>query len=421
MAAGCPLLADLAFAAALALCAGVAILLLADLYLIAVHLGKAHREIASERATLRTPQPASDATSSLCVQLPVFNEPQVGAAIDSLCGLRWPHGRLEILVLDDSIDDSRDIAAAQIALWQSRGVDIRHCPRTHRRDYKAGALADAFDQTAAPYIAIFDVDYRPERDFLIEVMAPLLAQPRAAFVQARLDYRNREHNLLTRAQAMGLDAYFAFEQAGRAWAGIPTPSNGTGAVWRRAAIEEAGGWSGESLLEDLDLSLRAFAKGWVAINLVTVAVVGELPETRAALVSQRRRWALGTGQSARALSWHLLRRMHLDRAAVFSLLSLQHASLAILLLGAGLAALASQEMAALEAFAATLALVVGLKSAGAALAQRAIGGPLRWTFVVDLAAMWLMEAALLPIRAKALVQGLAGSRAEPFARTPKTG
>jgi cellulose synthase/poly-beta-1,6-N-acetylglucosamine synthase-like glycosyltransferase len=420
MAAGCPLLTDLFFAAALALCAGVAVLLLADLYLIVVHLGKARREIASERAALRATQPAPDA-ASVCVQLPVFNEAQVADAIDSLCGLAWPHGRLEILVLDDSTDDTREVAAARIALWQSRGVDIRHCPRTHRRDYKAGALADAFGQTTAQYMAILDVDYRPERDFLVEVMPLLLAQPRAAFVQARLDYRNRDRNLLTRAQATGLDAYFAFEQAGRAWAGIPTPFNGTGAIWRRAAIEEAGGWRGESLLEDLDISLRAFATGWVAINLMTVSVVGELPETRAALVSQRRRWALGTGQSSRALSWRLMRHLRLDRATVFSLLSLQHASLAILLLGAGLAALASQEMAALAAFAATLALVVGLKSTGAALAQRAMGRPLRWTFVVDLTAMWLMEAALLPIRAKALVQGLAGWRAEPFARTPKKG
>jgi cellulose synthase/poly-beta-1,6-N-acetylglucosamine synthase-like glycosyltransferase len=374
MAAGCPLLTDLAFAAALALCVGVAILLLGDLYLIAVHLAKAPHEIASERLALRAAPPAPEAPSAVCVQLPVFNETQVADAIDSLCGLAWPHGRLEILVLDDSTDGTRDIAAARIALWQGRGVDIRHCPRTHRRDYKAGALADAFGQTSAPYIAIFDVDYRPARDFLVEVMAPLLAQPRAAFVQARLDYRNRDRNLLTRAQAMGLDAYFAFEQAGRAWAGIPTPFNGTGAVWRRAAIEEAGGWRGDSLLEDLDLSLRAFAKGWGAINLVAVAVVGELPETRAALVSQRRRWALGTGQSSRALSRGLLRHLRLDRAVVLCLLSLQHAALAVLLLMALVAAVASGTAAALTVFAIALAFVVGLKSAGAALAQRTLAG-----------------------------------------------
>lgn len=416
MAAGCPLLTELLCGAALALCAGVAVLLLADLYLIAVHLGKARAAIASERAVLGAPQPAPEA--SVCVQLPVFNEAQVADAIDSLCGLAWPHGRLEILVLDDSTDDTRDVAVARVALWQGRGIDIRHCPRTHRSDYKAGALADAFGQTRAEYLAIFDVDYRPAPDFLVEVMAPLLAQPRAAFVQARLDYRNRDRNLLTRAQAMGLDAYFAFEQAGRAWAGIPTPFNGTGAVWRRAAIEEAGGWRGDSLLEDLDLSLRAFARGWDAINLVTVAVVGELPETPAVLVSQRRRWALGTGQSSRTRSWGLPRNLRLDRAVVLCLLSLQHATLAILLLVALAAAVASGTTAALAAFVLTLALVVGLKSAGAALAQRTLGHRLR---LLDLAAMWLMEAALLPIRAKALVQGLVSGRNEPFVRTPKQG
>ena len=147
-------------------------------------------------------------------------------------------------------------------------------------------------------------------------MPPLLAQPRAAFVQARLAYRNRAHSLLTRALAMGLDAYFAFEQAGRAWAAIPTPFNGTGAVWRRAAVEQAGGWSRDSLLEDVDLSRRAFSRGWTAVSLMIVSVVGEVPETPAALVAQRRRWALGTGQSSRTLSWDLLRSLRLDRAVV---------------------------------------------------------------------------------------------------------
>ena len=154
---------------------------------------------------------------------------------------------------------------------------------------------------------------------------------------------------------------------------------------------------------------------------------GELPETAATLVSQRRRWALGTGQSSRALSRRLMRHLGLGRAVVFTLLSLQHASLAILLLAGLAAALATRladpdrGSAALAAFAASLAIVVGLKSAGAALAHRALGGAFRWAFFADLAAMWLMEAALLPIRAKALMQGLVDSRPEPFVRTPKKG
>jgi cellulose synthase/poly-beta-1,6-N-acetylglucosamine synthase-like glycosyltransferase len=397
-----------------AICLVVVLLLVADLYLLAVHLGRAARESERERALLAGP-PAQDGAAALCVQLPVFNEPQVAAAIDSLCGLAWPSGKLEVLVLDDSTDGTREIAAQRVALWRSRGIDIRHCPRANRRDYKAGALAEAFDQTTAPYIAIFDVDYRPDPDFLVKVMRPLLAEPKAAFVQARLDYRNRDRSLFTRAQATGLDAYFAYEQAARAWAAVPTPFNGTCAVWRRAAIAEAGGWSGWSLLEDLDVSLRAFARGWTAINLLTVPVVGELPETPAALISQRRRWAFGTGQSSRTLSWDLLRSLRFDSAAVFCLLSLQHATLAILLLAALLAALASGGLAT---FAIALALVVVLKSAGAALAQRALG---RRLGLVDLAAMWFLEAVLLPIRAKALLQGLMSKGHEPFVRTPKQG
>lgn len=416
--------ADVSLATTIALCAFVALVLVADLCLIAVHVGRGSRELAHERTALETRVAAAP---SVCVQLVVFNEAQVAAAIDSICALDWPRDRLEIMVLDDSTDASREIIAARVAHWRSRGVDVQHCWRAHRTDYKAGALAEGVARSSAEYFAIFDVDYRPQPDFLLQVMTMLVAAPCGAFVQARLDYWNRDRNLLTRAQALQLDLYAAYEQAGRVWLGVPTPFNGTGAVWRRRAIEEAGGWRASSLLEDLDLSLRAFAKGWVGLHLATVSVAGELPDTADVLVSQRRRWATGTGQSFRGLPWSLARHLRTDRAAVFALLSLQHVGLTIAVPLALAGALGcwlldpDRGALALGLFAVAVALIVALKSIGAALASRVLGRGVGLRFVIDLIAMWLMQAWLLPVQCKAQLQGLTLRRRLPFTRTPKKG
>ena len=417
--------AYLALAVTIALCAFIALVLVADLCLIAVHLGRGTGKLAQERAALRTSM--QQPPPSVCVQLAVFNEAQVAAAIDSICALDWPRDRLEIMVLDDSSDDTRETAATRIAHWRNRGVDVRHCWRAHRSGYKAGALAEGFASSSAEYFAIFDVDYRPAPDFLTKTLAVLAAAPRGAFVQARLDYWNRDRNLLTRAQALQLDLYFAYEQTGRVWLGVPTPFNGTGAVWRRRAIEEAGGWRATSLLEDLDLSLRAFSKGWGGFHLATVPVAGELPDTADVLVAQRRRWAAGTGQSFRGLPWRLARHLRADRAAVFALLSLQHVGVAVavpLALVAALAVWLSSPDLGASAFglvAATVALLVALKSIGAALASRVLGRGVGRRFLVDLAAMWLMQAWLLPAQFRAQLRGLTARRRLPFTRTPKRG
>lgn len=422
------MLAETAFALSIALCAGIAALHLPDLYLIAVHLSRGTREIANEQAMLRTQGPTEGRAALVCVQLTVFNEPQsVAAAIDSICGLDWPQDRLEVMVLDDSTDETRDIAAARVATWRARGINVRHCTRAHRHNYKAGALAEALGQTSSKFIAIFDVDYRPRRDFLIKTIRCVTAEPKVAFVQARLDYWNRDRNALTCAQAMQLDTFFVYEQAGSVWAGVPTPFNGTGAVWRRSAIEEAGGWSGQSLSEDVDISLRAFAKGWRGLNLVTVSVAGELPDTLGALIAQRRRWAIGTGQSFRTLPWILLKYVRLDRAIVFILLSLQHTWVNIALPIAFVAVVAGMFIGpasgafAFTILAMTLALIVSLKSVGAALANRALGRDIRWKFLIDFLTMWIMEARLLPTRGRGQLEGLLLRHPLPFSRTPKKG
>jgi cellulose synthase/poly-beta-1,6-N-acetylglucosamine synthase-like glycosyltransferase len=421
------MLANIIIVVAIVASALIAILHVPYFYLAIIHLRWARRAVAREHASLAVADSPAEIAPLICVQLPIFNEVQAGAAINAVCSLDWPTNKLEILVLDDSDVAIRAVAESLVAEWRARGINAKHIWRGQRDEYKAGALAEGMRHTAADYIAIFDVDYRPHRNFLRGLMKALDAMPIAAFVQARLDYFNRDRNLLTRAQALQLDIYFAYEQLGRAWAGIPTPFNGTCAIWRREAIERAGGWSGRSLLEDLDLSLRAFAQGWRSINLVSVTAAGELPVDFATLLTQRQRWAIGSGQSFRLMPWALLRRLSLRSATLFVLLAIHQIAVPVLVPAALLAALFSwlleSKMMALAEMVATAAVLVPVaaRSLAAYLASRAVSRRLGAKFLLDLAAMLGLEALLLPLTAKSHLVGMFRRHRLTFARTPKRG
>jgi cellulose synthase/poly-beta-1,6-N-acetylglucosamine synthase-like glycosyltransferase len=408
--------------AAFGICLYIVWLLSADAFLLVVHLRKAGRWIAEEADMV-----AQGSEPLVSIHLPIFNEgTTVGVTIDALANLDWPRDRLQILVLDDSTDQTTDIIRERVTTWRARGVDIAHVVRAHRQEFKAGALAAAFDQTDAPYIVVFDADYRPNPGFLRSTMAVLLQHPRAAFVQARLDYRNRNANLLTRAQALELDTFQAYEQEARNAAGVPTTFNGTCGVWRREAIDQAGGWRGRSLVEDQDLSYRAFACGWNCVNLITVAVEGELPEHFRPLAVQRARWGAGTAQAFFDMPWRLLGHLRWHQGAVFVLMQKFYASIGLLIgIALGLAVTSycidpERGTGNLIAFGIALYLLIVLKSAGALLATRLLGRPIRWGFLGDLVAMWFLQLFLLPVVASSLLLG-ALSRRLAFARTPKSG
>src|SRR5262249_18753162 len=199
--------------------------------------------------------------------------------LDAAIALDWPRDRLTIQLLDDSTDGSAAIAGTAVEERRALGHDVRLIHREDRSEFKAGALANGMTMLPFDYFAILEADYVPAPDSLQQTMACLLAEPRLAFVQARFDYLNAEASDITRTQAILLDAHLAIEQATRSWTGHPLPFNGTCGVWRRDAIEAAGGWQGGTLAEDLDLSYRAWRIGRRGRFLVTVPVPGELPET----------------------------------------------------------------------------------------------------------------------------------------------
>lgn len=264
------------------------------LYMVLLHHRLKPAGLARERALLATRLPPDDQLPHVVVQIPSFNEgPVVRRGVEAAARLDWPRDKLHIQILDDSTDETAEIARAVAAELRAKGVDVVALQRTDRSGYKGGALHEAMQQTPHDYFAIFDVDYVPPRDFLRRCMAVFVAEPKAAFVQARFDFLNPDENALTEMQMVTLDAHLGIEQATRFWAGHPLPFNGTCGIWQRAAVEAGGGWKGDTVTEDLDLTYRGWVKGWRAVFLTTVAVPGELPADTQTWLRQQQRWQDG--------------------------------------------------------------------------------------------------------------------------------
>lgn len=254
-----------------------------------------------------TPPAEPERWPVVTVQLPIYNELYVAdRLIDAACALDYPADRLEIQVLDDSTDRTRKVVERRVAHHRSRGIDIHHLHRRDRRGFKAGALAAGAKRARGQLLAVFDADFVPRPDFLRRTV-PYFSDPRIGMVQTRWDHLNREYSLLTRVQSIFLDGHFVIEHAARNRAGRFFNFNGTAGIWRRQAIEEAGGWQHDTLTEDLDLSYRAQLEGWRFLFLPQVTVPAELPVDVNAFKRQQFRWAKGSMQTARKLLGRILR------------------------------------------------------------------------------------------------------------------
>lgn len=232
------------------------------------------------------------------VQLPVYNEMYVVERIIlAVAKFDYPKDKFEIQVLDDSTDESFDIAAKVIAGLSSSGVQISHIRRPDRKGYKAGALAYGTEIAKGEFIAIFDADFIPNPDFL-EKTIPYFQDSKVGVVQTRWEHVNEDYSLLTKLQAFGLDAHFTVEQIGRNHAGHFINFNGTAGVWRKECIQDAGGWQSDTITEDLDLSYRAQLKNWKFYYLRDVGSPAELPVEMNALKNQQFRWTKGAAECA---------------------------------------------------------------------------------------------------------------------------
>ena len=232
-------------------------------------------------------------------QIPLYNELNVAERVmRAASAMNYPAGMHEVQILDDSNDETSKHIDEVAETLRAEGVDITVVRRDNRIGYKAGALKEGTRQAKGELLAVFDSDFVPQKDFLKRMVPFFLNDPQVGLVQARWGHLNKEHSLLTRTQSLGIDGHFIIEQSARAFSGLYMNFNGTAGIWRKQAIEAAGGWQHDTLTEDLDLSYRAQLAGWKATFVPDVIVPAEVPETVAAFKSQQFRWAKGSIQTA---------------------------------------------------------------------------------------------------------------------------
>jgi cellulose synthase/poly-beta-1,6-N-acetylglucosamine synthase-like glycosyltransferase len=253
------------------------------------------------------PGPALDPLPVVTIQLPLYNEMYVAdRLIAAVCQIDYPRALLEIQVLDDSTDETRSIAELATRRFAAQGVDIKFYHRADRLGYKAGALEAGLKTARGEFIAIFDADFIPKPDFLMRLIAHF-RDPQIGMVQARWGHINQDYSLLTKIQSILLDGHFVLEHGGRNRSGRFFNFNGTAGIWRRAAIDDAGGWQHDTLTEDLDLSYRAQLRGWRFVFVSNVIAPAEVPVEMNAFKSQQHRWAKGSIQTCRKLLPTILR------------------------------------------------------------------------------------------------------------------
>ena len=247
------------------------------------------------------PMGGPDYEPMVTVQLAIFNEMNVvERLVDSVVRMDWPKDRLEIQVLDDSTDETVNVARAVCEKYAALGFDITHLHRTDRTGFKAGALANGLKVAKGEVVAMFDADFIPTEDFLRKAV-PHFADPKIAFVQGCWAHLNRDFSLLTQVQAILLDGHFVFEHTARNRSNAFFNFSGTAGMWRVSAIADAGGWQHDTITEDADLSYRAQLKGWKGVYLKDLVVPAELPVDVNAFKSQQHRWAKGNAQVIRKL------------------------------------------------------------------------------------------------------------------------
>jgi cellulose synthase/poly-beta-1,6-N-acetylglucosamine synthase-like glycosyltransferase len=242
-----------------------------------------------------------DELPRVTVQLPIFNEQfVVERLVDTVCRLDYPKDKLDIQLLDDSTDETRGVARRLVQRYAAEGYPITYHHRTNREGFKAGALREGLKTAKGEFVAIFDADFVPPADFLMKIIHHF-TDPKVGMVQGRWSHINRNYSFLTNVEAILLDGHFILEHGARSRSNVFFNFNGTAGMWRRQAIDEAGGWQHDTLTEDTDLSYRAQLKGWKFVYREDVECPAELPVEMTAFKTQQARWAKGLIQTAKKI------------------------------------------------------------------------------------------------------------------------
>jgi len=367
----------------------------------------------------RTPSaPPPDEWPKVTVQLPIYNERHVVARLlKSVSQLDYPRDKLEIQILDDSTDDTRELAEALANRMRRSGVNMRYLHRSNRIGYKAGALAHGLSLTDSEFVAVFDADFVPAADFLIRTI-PHFRDPRIGCVQTRWGYLNPGASSFTRALSVAMDGHYLVEKVAQNRSGYLVNFNGSAGVWRRSAIESCGGWQADTLTEDLDLSLRAQTAGWKFLYLPDVVSPAELPFQVEAFRRQQARWAKGSVQTMRKAMGGLWRsKLPFFTKFEASILLSSYLVQPTMLLTAGLTAILSLSDSQLP----RLLTVLSIAALGVPLmlitAQLGNGRPWRYK-VLDAAQCMLIGFGITATCTRSVLEAFAGIET-PFLRTPK--
>ncbi len=272
---------------------------LAMLFILAYSLAQGHllyHFLKAEKNKIQRAPESPEIWPSVTVQLPIYNELYVvERLIDAVAKLNYPRQLLQIQLLDDSTDQTSELIRRKLAEYP--GIDFQYIHRTIRTGFKAGALREGLEKAKGEFIAIFDADFVPDADFLFRTI-PYFTSEKVGMVQTRWTHLNRDYSVLTRLQAVALDAHFLIEQTGRNHQGAFINFNGTGGIWRKTCIYDAGNWHDDTLTEDLDLSYRAQRKGWEFVYRPEIESPAELPPIMSAVKSQQFRWTKGGAECA---------------------------------------------------------------------------------------------------------------------------
>src|SRR6266478_4721241 len=253
------------------------------------------------------PPACFDDLPRVTVQLPIFNEQYVvDRLLDAVCRLDYPKEKLDIQLLDDSTDETVEVARIMVDRYAALGHPVTYLHRDTREGYKAGALAEGLKTAKGEFVAIFDADFVPPPDFVMKCIHHF-TDPKIGMVQTRWTHINRNYSLLTEVEAILLDGHFVLEHSARSRSGVFFNFNGTAGMWRRCAIDEAGGWQHDTLTEDTDLSYRAQLKGWKFVYLQDVECPAELPVEMTAFKTQQARWAKGLIQVSKKILPRVMR------------------------------------------------------------------------------------------------------------------
>lgn len=310
------------------------------LYLFLFSVGQLHlTHIYLKQKPKLSPPFNPEYTPFVTIQLPVYNEKYVvERLLDAIVQLDYPREKLEIQVLDDSTDETSAIIYQKLEWLQKFELDIKQLRRDTRAGFKAGALQEGLQKARGEFIVIFDSDFIPEKDFIKKTL-PWFQDPAVGVVQTRWGHINKDYSLMTQLQAFGLDAHFSIEQSARNAAGSFINFNGTCGVWRKTCITDAGGWSADTLTEDLDLSYRAQLKGWKFKYLEDVVTPGELPVVMPVIKLQQYRWNKGGAETARKLAGRIFNASLSTRQKLHAFLHLFNSSVFVALFAAAVLSL----------------------------------------------------------------------------------